>query len=64
MVVETDGLRYHRTHAQQARDRVRDHAHVVAGLLPLRFTYAQVAYDPDAVVRTLAAAAPERLRAA
>lgn len=63
LVVETDGLRYHRTQAQQARDGVRDHSHVEAGLLPLRFTYAQVAHDPDAVVRTLSAAA-ERVRAA
>lgn len=61
LVVETDGLRYHRTQTQQARDRVRDHAHVEAGLLPLRFTYAQVAHEPESVVRTLAAAA-ERLR--
>lgn len=63
LVVETDGLRYHRTQAQQARDRVRDHAHVKAGLFPLRFTYEQVAHEPEAVVRTLSAAA-ERLRAA
>src|SRR3954447_7372801 len=27
LVVETDGLRYHRTPAQQARDRLRDQAH-------------------------------------
>src|SRR5262249_40011007 len=27
LVVETDGLRYHRTPAQQGRDRVRDQAH-------------------------------------
>ena len=60
LVVETDGLRYHRTQAQQARDRVRDHSYVEAGLFPLRFTYAQVAHDPEAVVRTLSAAA-ERL---
>ena len=38
LVVETDGLRYHRTPAQQARDRVRDQAHAAAGLTPLRFT--------------------------
>ena len=41
LVVETDGLRYHRTPAQQARDRLRDQAHAVSGLTPLRFTYAQ-----------------------
>ncbi len=42
LVVETDGLRYHRTPAQQARDRVRDQVHAAAGLTPLRFTRAQV----------------------
>jgi very-short-patch-repair endonuclease len=61
-VVETDGLRYHRTPAQQAKDRVRDQAHAAAGLTPLRFTRAQVRFEPDHVCRTLAAVA-ERLRA-
>jgi very-short-patch-repair endonuclease len=63
LVVETDGLRYHRTPAQQAHDRVRDQTHAAAGLTPLRFTRAQVAYDPDHVRRTLAAVAA-RLRGA
>lgn len=53
LVVETDGLTYHRTPAQQARDRVRDQAHLAAGLTPLRFTHAQVRYEPDRVVETL-----------
>jgi very-short-patch-repair endonuclease len=53
LVVETDGLRYHRTPARQARDRRRDQAHIAAGLRPLRFTYAQVAYEPDEVARIL-----------
>jgi len=55
LVVETDGLRYHRTAAQQARAHVRDHAHLAAGLQPLRFTHAQVAYDSahvEAMLRT------------
>jgi very-short-patch-repair endonuclease len=55
LVVETDGLRYHRTPAQQARDRVRDQAHTAAGLVPLRFTHEQVRYEPDHVRRTLEA---------
>ena len=46
LVVETDGLRYHRTPAEQAKDRVRDQTHLAAGLTPLRFTRAQVRYDP------------------
>ena len=61
LVVETDGLRYHRTAAQQHRDRERDQAHTAAGLTPLRFTHAQVAYEPEAVLTTLSAVA-RRLR--
>ena len=53
LVVETDGLRYHRTPAQQARDRLRDQAHLAAGMTPLRFTHAQVAFEPKHVERTL-----------
>jgi very-short-patch-repair endonuclease len=59
LVVETDGLRYHRTPAQQAADRVRDQDHLVAGLTALRFTRAQVEQDPirvEAVLRRAAAA--------
>jgi very-short-patch-repair endonuclease len=57
LVVETDGLRYHRTASQQARDRVRDQALVAAGFTVLRFTHAQVTYEPDHVVAILKAAA-------
>jgi very-short-patch-repair endonuclease len=53
LVVETDGLRYHRTPAQQGRDRVRDQAHTAAGLTTLRFTHSQVVSDPALVQRTL-----------
>ena len=63
LVVETDGLRYHRTPGQQARDRLRDQAHTAAGITPLRFTHAQVRHDSERVRRTLAAVAA-RLRAA
>ena len=62
LVVETDGLRYHRTPAQQARDRIRDHAHLAAGLTPLRFTRAQVRFEPGHVEATLASVV-RRLRA-
>lgn len=51
--METDSLRYHRTPAQQARDRVRDQAHLRAGRRPLRFTHAQVTYEPGYVEATL-----------
>lgn len=57
LVVETDGLRYHRTPAQQARDWLRDQAHAAAGLTPLRFTHHQVRYEAPRVRRTLAAVA-------
>jgi very-short-patch-repair endonuclease len=57
LVVETDGLRYHRTAAEQSRDRLRDQAHTAAGLTQLRFTHAQVVFDPAHVESTLAAVA-------
>lgn len=57
LVVETDGLRYHRTPAAQARDRLRDQTHTAAGLISLRFTHAQVRYDPGHVEATLTAVA-------
>jgi very-short-patch-repair endonuclease len=53
LIVETDGLRYHRTPTQQAKDRVRDQALVAAGFIVLRFTHAQVTFEPDQVVETL-----------
>ena len=57
LVVETDGLRYHRTPAEQARDRLRDQAHTAAGLTPLRFTHEQVRYEPGHVLEVLRATA-------
>lgn len=55
LVVETDGLTYHRTPAEQKKDRERDQAHTAAGLTQLRFTHGQIKYEPAAVVRTLRA---------
>jgi very-short-patch-repair endonuclease len=58
LVVETDGLRYHRTPSAQLRDARRDRAHVMAGMAPLRFTHYEVRYDSIRVrgelVRTIA----------
>jgi hypothetical protein len=62
LIVETDGLRYHRTPAQQVRDRLRDQTHTAAGLTPLRFTHAQIRYEPAEVEAMLRAVA-QRLRA-
>jgi very-short-patch-repair endonuclease len=63
LVVETDGLRYHRTPAQQAKDRIRDQTHTAAGLTPLRFTRWQVRYDANHVEAILGAVAKRLLAA-
>jgi very-short-patch-repair endonuclease len=55
LVVETDGLTYHRTPAQQAKDRRRDQLHTAAGLTCLRFTNAQIRRERQAVASTLQA---------
>jgi very-short-patch-repair endonuclease len=57
LVVETDGLTYHRTPAQQTTDRRRDQVHAAAGLTTLRFTHAQVEFDRAHVTATLKAVA-------
>ena len=51
--METDGLRYHRTPARQARDLVREQTHKAAGLEALRFTHWQVAHERNWVKTTL-----------
>ena len=61
LVVETDGLRYHRTPSAQARDRVRDQTHTAAGLTQLRFTHWQVKHEA-ARVRSILARTVARLR--
>lgn len=62
LVVEVDGLRYHRTAGQQASDLRRDQIHQATGLTSLRFSGDQVGHEPDRVRATLAAVA-ERLGA-
>ncbi|MGB7588938.1 MAG: type IV toxin-antitoxin system AbiEi family antitoxin domain-containing protein [Solirubrobacterales bacterium] len=57
LVVETDGLRYHRTPSAQARDRLRDQTHTAAGLTPLRFTHYQVKYESAHVQKVLSTTA-------
>lgn len=61
LVVETDGLRYHRTPDAQAKDRRRDQTHTAAGLTPVRFTHAQIRFEADHVEAILATIA-RRLR--
>jgi very-short-patch-repair endonuclease/predicted transcriptional regulator of viral defense system len=53
LIVETDGLRYHRTASAQSRDALRGQTHTAAGLTPLRFSHHQVKYEPAHVRRTL-----------
>jgi hypothetical protein len=62
LVVETDGLHYHRTPSAQMRDRVRDQTHTAAGLTQLRFTHWQVKYEAG-YVRGILAQTVARLRA-
>lgn len=57
LVAETDGLRYHRTAAAQAADARRDQAHAVAGTQRLRFSHAQIVYEPGYVLAVLRAVA-------
>ncbi len=53
LVVETDGLRYHRTASAQARDARRDRSHTLAGMTPLRFTHYEVKYEAAKVAQAL-----------
>jgi uncharacterized protein DUF559 len=54
LVVETDGLRYHRTPLAQAGDARRDQSHTAAGYARLRFTHRQVKHERDYVRKILA----------
>lgn len=56
LVVETDGLRYHRTASTQTRDARRDRAHALAGMIPLRFTHYEIKHEAGQVRRELARA--------
>jgi very-short-patch-repair endonuclease len=53
LVVETDGLRYHRTASQQARMAKRDQKHTAAGVRVLRFTHWQIAHAATEVTDVL-----------
>jgi very-short-patch-repair endonuclease len=62
LVVETDSLTYHRTAQAQAKDRLRDQAHIAAGLTPLRLTHSQIRYEPG-YVRAMLTTVARRLLA-
>jgi len=53
IVVEADGLRYHRTASQQRRGLARDQTHLAAGMWPLRFSHWQIKYDAPHVRKIL-----------
>jgi very-short-patch-repair endonuclease len=54
LVVETDGGRFHRTAAQQTRDRKKEHWLAMRGITVLRFTHGQVRFEPESSAQTLA----------
>jgi very-short-patch-repair endonuclease len=61
LVVETDGLRFHRTPFTQSGDRRRDQTHTASGLTHLRITHYQIKYEPKYVrdlLRATAALSP------
>jgi very-short-patch-repair endonuclease len=60
LIVETDGLRYHRTPVQQTRGLLRDQTHTAAGMTPLRFSHAQIKFEP-AYVRSKLKSVARRL---
>jgi hypothetical protein len=62
LIIEADGLRYHRTPLQQEKDMIRDNAHAAAGLLTLRFTHHQITKRPEEVEATIGAVAAQRVR--
>ncbi len=63
LVVETDGLRYHRTPSTQTQDARRDRAHTLAGMTPLRFTHYEIKHEPSRVQTELSRIATHLTRA-
>ena len=53
LVVETDGRASHSTHAAFEDDRRRDQSLMLAGYRVVRFTWRQVAQEPEAVAATV-----------
>ena len=49
--IEADGFAYHRSRREFLQDRVRQNALVVAGWLPLRYTWPAATGDPAVIVR-------------
>jgi very-short-patch-repair endonuclease len=55
LVIEVDGYAYHSSREDLRRDRRRDRQLTALGWRPARFTYEEVAFEPDLVARDLAA---------
>jgi len=64
VIVEVDGLAHHVAPDRFQLDRTRQNALVTAGWVVLRFTWADLATRPDAVLRTIEAALDQARRAA
>ena len=56
LIVETDGLTYHRTPQQQAEDLRRDQIHTASGHRCFRFSHGQIRFEPKHVERILRSA--------
>jgi very-short-patch-repair endonuclease len=53
VIVETDGWETHGPRSARRRDLARDRELTLAGWRVVRFTWADVRYEPDEVVRML-----------
>ena len=54
LVVETDGFRYHRTPARQARDNRRMQTHLAAGRTAVRFSHHEIRHESKRLASLLA----------
>jgi hypothetical protein len=61
LILEIDGRAWHAREQSMAKDRARDRAAAAAGWLTLRVLDAEVAADPDAVLRDIEAAYRSRV---
>lgn len=56
VVVELDGLRFHRLTKARGKDSRKANRYALSGRIPLRFTYQDVVGNPEQVARTVKAA--------
>src|SRR4051812_13624595 len=60
VVIEADGLRFHRTASQQSNDLARTHRNALADLLTLRFSHWQIFHEPEYVREVLSGVAARK----